>query len=154
MWLPAPISPIWQTNSGRLSPAAAQALTTSSSAPSSTPLPIRPRKTGGRGRSALIDTSVAVRLSKTELLRLRPGLATSTLSIAELARGLHSSIGKFEQERRRRQLLRIEGSIETVPFDLRCALAHGFVSAAVERIGRKAGGSRAVDLLIASTALA
>lgn len=131
-----------------------RASTTSSSAPTSTPLPILARKIGTPGRRVLIDTSVAVRLNETEFPRLVPWLATSTLTIAELARGSHRVVNELEQERRRRHLDQVELSIEALPFDLACGRAYGFVSAAVERIGRKPRGSRAVDLMIAATALA
>lgn len=102
----------------------------------------------------LIDTSVAVRLKKSEFPRLRPGLTVSMLSIAELARGLHVSIGDLEKERRRQHLHRVEVNIEVLPFDCSCAQAYGLVTSAVERVGRKPRGSRAIDLMIAATALA
>jgi len=45
-------------------------------------------------------------------------------------------------------------SLSALPFDTDCARAYGRVSAAVERVGRKPRGSRALDLMIATTALA
>ncbi len=56
--------------------------------------------------------------------------------------------------RRRAHLLQIEGWIEALPFDLACARAWAQIYTAVERIGRKPRGSRAIDLMIAATALA
>jgi len=44
--------------------------------------------------------------------------------------------------------------MEALPFDSTCARAYGVVYAAVERIGRKPRGGRAIDLMIAATALA
>jgi predicted nucleic acid-binding protein len=76
------------------------------------------------------------------------------LTIAELARGPNAAIEDFEKERRRRHLHQVEASVEALPFDLACARAYGFVSVAVERMGRKPRGARAVDLMIAATALA
>lgn len=64
------------------------------------------------------------------------------------------AIDDFEKERRRRHLHQVETSLDILLFDLSCARAFGFASAAVERIGRKARGSRIVDLMIAATALA
>ncbi len=48
----------------------------------------------------------------------------------------------------------MEISLEVLPFDTDCARVYGRASAAVERIGRKPRGSRALDLMIATTALA
>lgn len=56
--------------------------------------------------------------------------------------------------RRRAHLLLIEGWVEALPFDLACARAWAQIYAAIERIGRKPRGSRAIDLMIAATALA
>jgi predicted nucleic acid-binding protein len=102
----------------------------------------------------LVDTSILVCLKKTELRRLSVRVAISTLTIAELARGQYAAVSKFEQERRRRHLQRVEAGIEALPFDPACARAYGSISAAVERIGRRPRGSRSIDLLIAATALA
>jgi predicted nucleic acid-binding protein len=70
------------------------------------------QKIGGLGRRALIDTSVAVCLKETEFTRLLPDLATSTLTIAELVRGLHVQAEDLERRRRERHLQRIEAHIE------------------------------------------
>jgi predicted nucleic acid-binding protein len=120
----------------------------------STLSPIPARKTGTRGRRALIDTSALASLKKSELLRLSPGAAVSTLTIAELVRGLHAAVPDFEKERRRRHLRQVEATVEALPFDLACARAYGSVSTAVERSGRRPRSSRAVDLMVAATALA
>lgn len=144
---------IWQRNSGRLSPGP-HTSTTSNSVKISTPSPIPARKIGTPGPRALIDTSALASLKKSELLRLPPGVAASILTIAELIRGPHTAINDFEKERRRRHLHQVETSLEILLFDLACARAFGFASAAVERIGRKPRGSRIVDLMIAATALA
>ncbi|HEY5814942.1 MAG TPA: PIN domain-containing protein [Solirubrobacterales bacterium] len=92
-------------------------------------------------------------LKKIELRRLCLTFATSALTIAELARGPGATRNDLERERRRRHLHQVETSIDVLPFDLACARAYGVVAAAVERIGRKPRGARAVDLMIAATAL-
>lgn len=56
--------------------------------------------------------------------------------------------------RRLRRLEFVEANVEALPFDRRCAHAYGLVYASVVKIGRKARGARAVDLMIAATALA
>ena len=56
--------------------------------------------------------------------------------------------------RRQHRLQRFEASVEALPFDPACARAYGPIYAAVDATGRKARGARAVDLMIAATALA
>lgn len=78
----------------------------------------------------------------------------SALSLAELAAGPHAAEDAAERARRQHRLQTIETTVETLPFDARCARAYGRVFAAVSGIGRKPRGRRAVDLMIAATALA
>jgi predicted nucleic acid-binding protein len=47
----------------------------------------------------------------------------------------------------------VQATLEAVPFDADAARAHGRVFAAITGGGRKARGKRAIDLLIAATAL-
>lgn len=53
-----------------------------------------------------------------------------------------------------RRLQRAEALSEAIPFDAAAARAYGRVYAQVASLGSKAGGKRALDLLIAATALA
>lgn len=76
------------------------------------------------------------------------------VTIAELAKGPHAMVDDLERERRRQHLSQVETSIAALAFDIDCAQAYGPVCAAVERIGRKVRGSRAMDLMVAATALA
>ena len=48
----------------------------------------------------------------------------------------------------------VEALYDPLPFDASCARAYGRVYAAVAATGRKSRGRRAVDLMIAATALA
>ena len=48
----------------------------------------------------------------------------------------------------------MHANVEPSSFDVRCARAYGLVYGAIIRIGRKPRGARAVDLMIAATALA
>ncbi len=43
--------------------------------------------------------------------------------------------------------------MEALPFDSECSRAMGHIAAATAALGRKARGSRVVDLMIAATAL-
>jgi len=81
----------------------------------------------------LIDTSVAIDLEEVDRTRLP----------AEMARA-----------RRRNRLQRFGTEPEALAFDSACARAYGSVYAAVAGAGRKPRGARAVDLMIAATALA
>lgn len=80
--------------------------------------------------------------------------ATSALAIAELARGPGAATCELEKRRRRRHLAQVEVGVQSLSFDLACAHAYGVVCEAVEGAGRKPRDSRAVDLMIAATALA
>ena len=59
-----------------------------------------------------------------------------------------------ERARRQDRLQRIEATIEPLPFDAAAARAYGRLYAETAAAGRKARGRRAMDLLIAATALA
>jgi len=132
----------------------ARASTTTSSEPTSTPPSILIQKIGTSGQRTLIDTSILAGLKKSDLARLPPNLATSTLAVAELARGPGAAADDLEKARRLTHLGQVEASVEALPFDTRCARAYAPVCRAVEKLGRKPRGSRAIDLLIAATALA
>jgi predicted nucleic acid-binding protein len=84
-----------------------------------------------------------------------PGeLAVSAVTMAELAAGPHATSDPEERARRQDRLQRAEAMFDPLPFDGGAARAYGRVYAAVINAGRKARGARAVDLLIAATALA
>ena len=105
----------------------------------------------GRG---LIDTSVVVDLDHLDHDALPAELAVSALTLAELAAGPHASDDPAERARRQDRLQRAEAVFDPLPFDAEAARAYGRIYAAVVAAGRKARGPRAVDLLIAATALA
>jgi len=74
--------------------------------------------------------------------------------MAELAAGPHAATDSDERARRQDRLQRAEATFDPLPFDAESARAYGRVYAAVIAGGRKARGTRAVDLLIAATAVA
>lgn len=80
-------------------------------------------------------------------------LAVSALTMAELAAGPAATKDAEERARRQDRLQRAEATFEPLPFDANAARAYGRIYAAVAAAGRKARGARAVDLLIAATAL-
>lgn len=107
-----------------------------------------------RPARGLIDTSVVVDLDRLDAELLPTELAISALTMAELAAGPHATVDAGERARRQDRLQRAEAYFDPLPFDGAAARAYGRVYATVVASGRKARGPRAVDLLIAATALA
>jgi hypothetical protein len=81
-------------------------------------------------------------------------LAIAAVTLAELAAGPHATDDPAERARRQERLQRVEATFDAIPFDSAAARAYGRVYAEVAAAGRKARGRRAVDLLIAATAVA
>jgi predicted nucleic acid-binding protein len=107
----------------------------------------------GRGTDrGLIDTSVAIVLETFDAVRLPGEVAISAVTLAELTSGPHAASGR-ERARRQDYLQRIEATLECLDFGPACARAYGQIYAATEAIGRKPRGGRAIDLMIAATAL-
>jgi hypothetical protein len=101
----------------------------------------------------LIDTSVVIDLPEIDLSRLPAEVAISAITLAELAAGPHATSDAAERARRQDRLQRTEATFEPLPVDAGVARAYGRVYAAIVASGRKARGRRAVDLLIAATAV-
>jgi predicted nucleic acid-binding protein len=102
----------------------------------------------------LIDTSVAVDLASIDPSKFPAQIAISSLTLAELTAGPHAAGDELTQARRQLTLQHVEAHFETVPFDPNCARAYGRIYMAVSITGRKPRGGRAVDLMVAATALA
>jgi predicted nucleic acid-binding protein len=102
----------------------------------------------------LLDTSVLIDLETLESEYLPLESAISALSLAELAAGPHAAGNAAERAKRQERLQRSEATTNALPFDAATARAYGRIYAAILASGRKARGARAVDLLIAATALA
>ncbi len=107
-----------------------------------------------RHERGLLDTSVLIDLENIGNEQLPLTVAVSAVSLAELAAGPHATADPDERGRRQDRLQRAEATFDPLPFDGDAARAYGRVFAAVMATGRKARGARAVDLLIAATALA
>jgi predicted nucleic acid-binding protein len=97
---------------------------------------------------------VLIDLERLDAPVLSAEVAVSAISMAELAAGPHATADADERGRRQDRLQRAEAAFDPLPFDGEAARAYGRVYAAVSSSGRKARGARAVDLLIAATALA
>ena len=102
----------------------------------------------------LLDTSVIIAREQEPAgsLPLEPAIAAVTL--AELAAGPHATDDPEERARRQDRLQRIEALLDPLPFDAAAARAYGRVYAATRAGERKPRDARAVDRLIAATALA
>lgn len=102
----------------------------------------------------LLDTSVIIDLEQLDAADLPREVAVSAITMAELAAGPHAATNPEEGARRQDRLQRAEAAFDPLPFDVDAARAYGRIFASVVAAGRKARGTRAVDLLIAATALA
>ena len=106
-----------------------------------------------RHERGVLDTSVIIDLDSIDPERLPVEIAVSAITMAELAAGPHATGDPAERARRQDRLQRAEAAFDPLPFDGNAARAYGRIFAAVTASGRKARGARAVDLLIAATAL-
>ncbi len=113
-----------------------------------------PRVPESRHPRGIIDTSVVIELDRLDAGALPAELAVSAITLAELAAGPHATNEPAERARRQDRLQRAEATFEPIPFDASVARAYGRLYAAVLDTGRKARGRRAVDLLIAASAVA
>lgn len=105
-------------------------------------------------RWGLVDTSVVIDLDRLDAAELPDELAVAVITMAELAAGPHATDDPIERSRRQDRLQQAERAFTPLPFDVDAARAYGRVYASVVAAGRKVRGRRAVDLLIAATALA
>lgn len=102
----------------------------------------------------LLDTSVIIDLDRLSADVLPNEVAISAVTLAELAAGPYATSDPDEQGRRQDRVQRAEAAFEPLPFGTEAARAYGRVFAAISASERKPRGARAVDLLIAATAVA
>ena len=107
-----------------------------------------------RAPRGILDTSVVIDLDKLDAADLPVEVAISALTLAELAAGPHATTDPIERGARQDRLGRAEAAFDALAFDADAARAYGRVFAVVTASGQKARGRRAVDLMIAATALA
>jgi predicted nucleic acid-binding protein len=107
-----------------------------------------------RRERGLLDTSVVIALPHTDSSQVPAEMSVSAITLAELVAGPHATDDVEERARRQDRLQRAQRTFDAVPFDADAAQAYGRVYAAVTARGRRARGRRAMDLLIAATALA
>ena len=118
--------------------------------------------TSERPRQGLLHTNILILRSWIPPDELPDEMAISAITLAELSAGPHEVRADadqdvyFEAAERARRLdivQRAEHEFDPIPFDADAARAYGRVTAAVVSAGRKPR-RRAVDLMIAATALA
>lgn len=102
----------------------------------------------------LVDTSVVIDLERVAPEALPSEMAIAAVTLAELAAGPHATGDATERARCQDRLQRAEATFDAIPFDATAARAYGRLYAEVASGGRKARGKRALELLIAATALA
>lgn len=107
-----------------------------------------------RNARGILDTSVVIDLERVDAADLPEEFAISAITLSELAAGPLATDDPVQRARRQDRLQRTEATFDPLPFDVAAARAFGRIYAAVISAGRKARGPRAVDLLIAATALA
>jgi predicted nucleic acid-binding protein len=101
----------------------------------------------------LLDTSIVIDLGRLHTDDLPDEFAVSAITMAELAAGPNAAPNPQERARRIELLQHAEATFDQLPFDVAAARVYGRIHAAVTTAGRKARGRRAMDLLIAATAL-
>lgn len=106
-----------------------------------------------RRSRGLLDTSVVIGLEQLRADDLPVELAVSAVTMAELACGPEATGDPQERARRIALLQHAEDTFDQLPFDVAAARVYGRIYAAVIAAGRKTRGRRAMDLLIAATAL-
>jgi len=101
----------------------------------------------------LLDTSIIIDLESLPSDALPIASAISTVSLAELAAGLHTTDDPAERAVRATRLQTVEASIDAHPFDADASRRYGQMVALVLAAGRS-HRARRLDLMIAATAAA
>lgn len=99
----------------------------------------------------LADTDVIILLERLAPADLPASLLISTVTLAEMAAGVHSAPDSTERATRTARLQRTEASFIPLPFTAEAARQYGVIAAQVIAPGRTPR-SRVADLMIASVA--
>ena len=101
----------------------------------------------------LLDTSVIIDIESIELGALPIESSISAVTLAELSAGVPAARNEMVRAIRQRRLQTLESLVDVLSFDASCARAYATIFAAATSHGRKPRGGRAIDYLIAATAL-
>ena len=96
---------------------------------------------------------MVIDLERADQSQLPQEMAICSITLAELTAGPHATNDSAERAARQDRLQRVEATFDPLPFDSDAARAYGNVYAAVLARGRKARGTRALDLQIAAVSL-
>lgn len=102
----------------------------------------------------MLDTSAVIDIERLAVEELPVEIAISAITVAELSAGPHATDDPRERAKRMEMLQMAEATFDQLAFDALAARAYGRIYAALLALGRKARGRRALDTLIAATALA
>jgi predicted nucleic acid-binding protein len=102
----------------------------------------------------LLDTSVVVDLQILNLKSLPDSGTISAVTLAELSAGPAATKDPTIKARRQLQIQLAESQFSVLPFDARAARMYALLYQAIHAKGTKTRGGRALDLMIAATALA
>lgn len=116
-------------------------------------LSIRIRHRVPSHQRGVLDTSVIIGIASIRADQLPATASITALSVAELTSGPLAATDSSERARRLERLQWVESTFEAIPFDVAAARAYGRIYAAAVSAMQKQRGGRAVDLLIAATAL-
>lgn len=105
-----------------------------------------------RGTRGILDTTVIVDFRHLQD-RLPDEIAITSVTLAELASGLHTTNDPVKQAQRQLRLQWIESAFDPLPFDVEAARTYGSIAGLVLANGRKLR-RRTADLQIASIAIA
>ncbi|MFJ4102741.1 type II toxin-antitoxin system VapC family toxin [Amycolatopsis japonica] len=101
--------------------------------------------------AVLLDTSAVIALPRPEELALDAPAAISSITLAELAAGVHGAARPRDRASRLVRLQRVEARMVCLPFTPEAARMYGQLYAMVLDGGRQPRGRR-MDLLIAAVA--
>jgi predicted nucleic acid-binding protein len=101
----------------------------------------------------VLDTSVVIDIATINREHLPIDASITALTLAELTTGPLSAQSTAEAAVRLARLQWVEGTFEALPFDVAAARSYGQIHAAAVHAKQNPRGGRAVDLLIAATAL-
>jgi predicted nucleic acid-binding protein len=101
----------------------------------------------------MLDTSVIVDLAQIDTSALPHASSIAAITLAEMTVGIVSAPDARKLGDRISVLQTIESLFQVVSFDAAAARAYGRVYVAASSAGQKPRGRRAVDFLIAATAL-
>lgn len=118
------------------------------------PNPRQEEPNAERRERGLLDTCAVIDLDRLTEEQLPWEIAISAVTLAELSAGPHATDDQSERAARMQRLQAVEATFDQIPFDDAAARAYGRIYAAIVAAGRKARGARALDMLIAATALA